>query len=245
MDHMIVPDIVWEEPSLSRVYAPCAGDVLITLDVNNFAETSFWTGRRPPTHIAIRGAWILAVETVRSSEVGSASLDAAWASAGFRVLSVYQEAEGGSWAACDTVPMRFSSLLAPHGLGWADATEPSAENFFVVLHTNNFPVSAPVLQACWWYPGYVSRFMRNSWVLGIVDVPSKAGPTTRTLSCWVCGRGLTWTQDGMQQSYTLPAVQRSPSDRVELEVMPLTSQSGTAASDICMGTQNPPSTGDN
>jgi hypothetical protein len=85
------------------------------------------------------------VETLPSSETGSAGLDLAWATAGFRVLSIYKEAEWGSWTMVDTVLVQMSSLLAPPGLGRGNTTEPSEENVLNVLHPNNFPPSAPVL----------------------------------------------------------------------------------------------------
>lgn len=239
----MVPNIVWEEPWTSTLYTPWAGDVLITLDVDNFAEMCLWTGNRPATHTATRGAWILAVRNVRSGEVQSAVLDGAWASTGFRLLCVYKEAEGGLWAACDSVPVRISSRLAEHGLGWADATQPSAENVIVVIHTNNFPLTAPVLQARWWCDEYVSRFISNSFVLGIVDVPTTEGPTTRTLSCWVRGHDLMWMQEGVRASCNLPIA--SPLDRIEFEVMPLSSQLGARSSDISNSSPPAPSTGAN
>jgi hypothetical protein len=95
MDHLLVPDIVWEFTGPRRLYLPRIGDVLITLDVNNVAETSFSNERRPPSYTTIRSAWIVVVETLLSSE----------ATTGFRVLSIYEEAEGGSWAMVNTVPM--------------------------------------------------------------------------------------------------------------------------------------------
>ena len=141
----MVPDIVWEEPWTSTLYTPCARDVLIMLDVNNFAKTLLWTGSRLATHTAIRGVWILAVHSVHNSEVHSAMLDDAWALVGFRLLFVYEEAEGGLWVACDTVPVQISSRLAEHGLGWANAMEPSTENVLVVIHTKIFPLTTPML----------------------------------------------------------------------------------------------------
>jgi hypothetical protein len=150
MDHLLVPDIVWEFRGLHRLYLPRVGDVLITLDVNNVAETSFWNERWPPSYTAIRSAWIVVVETLPSSETGSAGLNPAWATTGFCVFSIYKEAEGGSWTMVDTVPVQTSSLLAPPGLGHGNTTEPSEENVLIVLHPNNFPPSAPVLQAGWW-----------------------------------------------------------------------------------------------
>jgi hypothetical protein len=145
MDHLLVPDIVWEFTGPRRLYLPRIGDVLIILDVNNVAEMSFWNERRPPSYTAIRSAWIVVVETLPSSEVGSAGIDLTWATAGFRVLFIYEEAEGGSWTMVDTVPVQMSSLLAPPGLGRGNTTEPSEENVLIVLHPNNFHPSAPVL----------------------------------------------------------------------------------------------------
>jgi hypothetical protein len=75
IDQLLVPYIVWEEPRPTSHYVPCVGDVLITLVVNNVAETSFWTRRMPPTITAIRAAWIVAVQTMPSSEVGMGGLD--------------------------------------------------------------------------------------------------------------------------------------------------------------------------
>jgi hypothetical protein len=171
MYHLLVPDIVWEFTRPRRLYLPRIGDVLITLDVNNVAEMSFWNERRPPSYTAIRSAWIVVVETVPSSKAGSAGLDPTWAIAGFRVLSIYEEVEGGSWAMVDTVLAQMSSLLAPPGLGRGNIAVPSEENVLIVLHPNNFPPSAPVLQVGWWRPRYASRCMTNSWILGVVDVP--------------------------------------------------------------------------
>jgi hypothetical protein len=160
MDHLLVPDIVWEFTGPCRLYLPRIGDVLITLDVNNIAETSFWNERWLPSCTAIRSAWIVVVETLPSSE----------ATAGFRILSIYKEAEGGSWAMVDTIPMQMSSLLAPPGLGRGNTAEPSEENVLIVLYPENFPPSAPVLQAGWWQPRYASRCMTNSWIFGVVDI---------------------------------------------------------------------------
>jgi hypothetical protein len=75
MDHLLVPNIVWEFTRPRRLYLPRIGDVLITLDVNNVAEMSFWNERWPPSYTAIRSAWIVVVETIPSSEAGSAGLD--------------------------------------------------------------------------------------------------------------------------------------------------------------------------
>jgi hypothetical protein len=211
MDHLLVPDIVWEFTGPRRLYLPCIRDVLITLDVNNVAETSFSNERRPPSYTTIRSAWIVVVETLLSSE----------ATTGFRVLSIYEEAEGGSWTMVDTVPMQMSSLLAPPGLGRGNTAELSEENVLIVLHPNNFPPSALVLQAGWWRPRYASRCMTNSWILGVVDVPQTTGSLTRTLSCWIHGRLDIWTRDGTSQSRTMAIVQRNSSNRIELEILPM------------------------
>jgi hypothetical protein len=56
MDYPIVPDILWEEPAPSRLYVSRLGDILITLDVNNVAETSLWTENKLPSYTTIRGA---------------------------------------------------------------------------------------------------------------------------------------------------------------------------------------------
>jgi hypothetical protein len=239
MDHLLVPDFVWEFTGPCRLYLPRVGDVLITLDVNNVAETSFWNERRPPSYTAIRSAWIVVVETLPSNKTGSAGLDPAWATAGFRLLSIYEEAEGGSWTMVDTVPVQMSSLLAPPGLGHGNTTEPSEENVLIVLHPNNFPPSAPVLQAGWWRVRYASRCMTNSWILGVLDVPQTSGSLTRTLSCWIRGRSGNWTRDGTSQSYTVAAVQRNSSNQVELETLPMkVSSTGVPSVTTC----NSPST---
>jgi hypothetical protein len=150
----------------------------------------------PPTITAIRAAWIVAVQTMSSSEMGTGGLDNGWATAGFRLLLVYSQAESGSWKTSDTVPMRIKSLLAPHGLGHDDAVKPLEENVLVLLHPNNFPLTKPILQAFWWCPRYEARPMTNAWVLGIVDVTSSTGAVMRTLSCWVCESRRVWTRDG-------------------------------------------------
>jgi hypothetical protein len=206
-----VPDIVWEFTGPHRLYLPRIGDVLITLDVNNVAEKSFWNERRPPSYTAIRSAWIVVVETLPSRG----------ATVGFRVLSIYEEAEGGSWAMVDTVPVQMSSLLAPPGLGRGNTAELSEENVLIVLHPNKFPPSAPVLQAGWWRPRYASRCMKNSWILGVVDVPQTIGSLMRTLSCWIRVRLDIWTRDGTSQSRTMAIVQRNSSNRIELETLPM------------------------
>ena len=239
----MVPDIIWEEPWTSILYTPCAREVLITLDMNNFAETLLWIGSRLLIHTAIRGAWILAVYSVHNGEVYLAILDDTWASAGFHLLLVYKEAEGGLWMVCDTVPVRMSLRLAEHRLGWADATEPSTENVLIIIHSNNFPLTTPVLQACWWCPKYVLRFITNNWMLGIVDMPSVEEPTTQTLSCWVRGLGLMWTQDVIHQSCTLLVV--CPLDRLKCEVLLSPLQRGARSFDISIGSSTLPSIGAN
>jgi hypothetical protein len=119
----------------------------------------------------------------------------------------------------NSVPMRISLVLAAHGLGRGDVAVSSLENVFVVLHPNNFPVTAPVLQASWWLPRYSSRFVTKSWVLGIVDLPSNSGPVTRTVSCWVRGLGRVWTGHGAAQSVILAGPHTNASDRVELSLI--------------------------
>lgn len=239
MDHLLVPNIVWEFIGPRRLYLPRVGDVLITLDVNNVAETSFWNERRPPSYTAIRSAWIVVVETLPSSETRLAGLDPAWATAGFRILSLYEEAEGGSWTMVDTVPVRLSSLLAPPGLGRGNTTEPSEENILIVLHPNNFPPSAPVLSAVWWQPRYASRHITNSWILGVVDVAQTSGLLTRSLSCWIHGCSNNWMRDGISQSCTMATVQRNSSNQVELETLPMgVSSTGVSSVPTC----SPPST---
>ena len=150
MDHLLVLDIVWEFIGPRRLYLPRVGNVLITLNINNIAETSFWNKRWLPSYIAIRSAWIVVVETLPSSEIGSAGLDPAWAIVGFHILSIYEEGEGGSWTMVDIVPVQMSSLLVPPGLGRGNTTEPSEENVLIVLHPNNFLPSTQVLYAVWW-----------------------------------------------------------------------------------------------
>ena len=156
MDLLLILDIAWEGSVPRTPYVPRTGDVLITLDVNNVAETSFWTGRMPSTYTGIRGAWIVAVETILSTEARDFVHIGTWASRGFCALCVYKEAEGGSRIACDSVFPRIASLLAPPGLGNGHTIVLSAENVFVVVSTNNFPIRPPMLQARWWCHRYNS-----------------------------------------------------------------------------------------
>lgn len=200
MDLPLVLDIAWEGSVLPTPYVPGTVDVLITLNMNNVAETSFWRGQMPPTCTGIQGAWIMAVETIPSTEAGDFVHLGAWASCGFRKLSVYMEAEGDSWIACDTVPIKIASLLAPPGLGNGNTIVPSAENVFVVVSKNNFPIRPPMLQARWWCPGYNSLSVPNSWILGVADNPSSSTPFVRTVSCCVRQGSEGWTMDGNMQT---------------------------------------------
>ena len=148
-----------------------------------------------------------------------AGLNPAWATAGFRVLSIYKEIKGGSRTMVDTVPVQMSLLLAPPSLGRSNTTKPSEENVLIVLHPNNFLPSALVLQAGWWWPWYASRCMTNSWILGVVDMPQTSGSVIRTLLYWIRGCSDNRMRDGTSQSYTMAAMQRNSSNQVELKTL--------------------------
>ena len=70
----MIPRIVWEDPSARHTYLGRAGDILVTLDIDNVVEISMWMGTMPEETVALRELWLLFVNLLPSSESKSNAL---------------------------------------------------------------------------------------------------------------------------------------------------------------------------
>lgn len=206
--------VCWEghEPVSHK---PTAGDILVTLDAENFAEIGLWDESVVPQQLmsSKRGAWLVVVHDLRVELTGGQLLPAGWGKR-CRCLMTFKLSASGFWMSDQNPEPLFPVILEEGGLGCGQNSEPSSQNIFVIMHTNNFPQMPPILQAAWWRPKFDTLFTPNAWVLGVVDSRFTVGLQLRSLTVWTRGSGLEWTRSGECHKSFIP--EPAVTDRVEL-----------------------------
>jgi hypothetical protein len=107
----------WEDFQ-SVHHNPTAGDILVTLDANNFAELSLWDESVVPRKLlsSKRGAWLIAVVDVRVLLTGGQLLPPGWQDR-CRCLMTFKLSATGLWSADEHPKPLFFFIPQEGGLG--------------------------------------------------------------------------------------------------------------------------------